>query len=132
MSDGVLWHRIQFGFTVTYPYLFPQLTVPRAPDSGRARRRVSLSGAGQGTRGVPVVVRFPRRRPGDCDVRQLPGLAPRSTLDRAHDLTLTNTASGSYALRTGLAWFVVGVSLAAACFVLVFRIFRGKVALDEE
>jgi len=56
----------------------------------------------------------------------------RSTLDRAHDLTSTNTASGSYALRAGLAWFVVGVSLAAAYFVLVFRIFRGKVALDEE
>ena len=56
----------------------------------------------------------------------------RSTLDRAHDLTSTNTASGSYALRAGLAWFVVGVSLAAAYFVFVFRIFRGKVALEEE
>jgi hypothetical protein len=56
----------------------------------------------------------------------------RSTLDRANDLTSTNAASGCYALRAGLAWFVVGVSLAAAYFVLVFRIFRGKVALDEE
>ena len=55
-----------------------------------------------------------------------------TTLDRAHDLTSTNTASGSYALRAGLAWFVVGVSLAAAYFVLVFRIFRGKVGLEEE
>ena len=27
MSDGFLWHRIQFAFTVTYHYLFPQLTM---------------------------------------------------------------------------------------------------------
>jgi cytochrome d ubiquinol oxidase subunit I len=26
-DDGLLWHRIQFGFTVTYHYLFPQLTM---------------------------------------------------------------------------------------------------------
>jgi cytochrome d ubiquinol oxidase subunit I len=27
MSDGLLWHRIQFAFTVTFHYLFPQLTM---------------------------------------------------------------------------------------------------------
>src|SRR6202453_4502702 len=27
MTDAVLWHRIQFAFTVTYHYLFPQLTM---------------------------------------------------------------------------------------------------------
>jgi cytochrome d ubiquinol oxidase subunit I len=27
MSDPVFWHRLQFGFTVTYHYLFPQLTM---------------------------------------------------------------------------------------------------------
>jgi cytochrome d ubiquinol oxidase subunit I len=27
MTDDVLWHRIQFTFTVTYHYLFPQLTM---------------------------------------------------------------------------------------------------------
>src|SRR3984893_634342 len=27
MSDGVPWHRIQFAFTVTFHYLFPQLTM---------------------------------------------------------------------------------------------------------
>ncbi len=27
MTDGVLWHRIQFAFTITYHYLFPQLTM---------------------------------------------------------------------------------------------------------
>lgn len=27
MSDGLVWHRIQFAFTLTYHYLFPQLTM---------------------------------------------------------------------------------------------------------
>src|ERR1035437_10105883 len=27
MSDPVFWHRLQFGFTASYHYLFPQLTM---------------------------------------------------------------------------------------------------------
>src|SRR5947208_5268699 len=27
MTDALLWHRIQFTFTITYHYLFPQLTM---------------------------------------------------------------------------------------------------------
>jgi cytochrome d ubiquinol oxidase subunit I len=27
MSDPIFWHRLQFGFTLTYHYLFPQLTI---------------------------------------------------------------------------------------------------------
>ena len=27
MSDPLLWHRLQFAFTITYHYLFPQLTI---------------------------------------------------------------------------------------------------------
>src|SRR6201987_2541910 len=27
MGDGTIWHRIQFAFTITYHYLFPQLTM---------------------------------------------------------------------------------------------------------
>jgi cytochrome bd ubiquinol oxidase subunit I len=27
MTDGLLWHRIQFVFTITHHYLFPQLTM---------------------------------------------------------------------------------------------------------
>ena len=26
-TDALFWHRVQFGFTVTYHYLFPQLTM---------------------------------------------------------------------------------------------------------
>ena len=27
MTDALLWHRIQFALTITYHYLFPQLTM---------------------------------------------------------------------------------------------------------
>src|SRR6201993_1413973 len=27
MTDALLWHRIQFAFSITYHYLFPQLTM---------------------------------------------------------------------------------------------------------
>src|SRR5215213_2975744 len=27
MSDPILWHRLQFAFTITFHYLFPQLTM---------------------------------------------------------------------------------------------------------
>jgi len=27
MADALFWHRVQFGFTITYHYLFPQLTM---------------------------------------------------------------------------------------------------------
>ena len=27
MTDALLWHRLQFIFTITYHYLFPQLTM---------------------------------------------------------------------------------------------------------
>jgi cytochrome bd ubiquinol oxidase subunit I len=27
MTDQALWHRIQFAFSITYHYLFPQLTM---------------------------------------------------------------------------------------------------------
>ena len=27
MADALLWHRIQFAFSITFHYLFPQLTM---------------------------------------------------------------------------------------------------------
>ena len=27
MEDALFWHRLQFAFTITYHYLFPQLTM---------------------------------------------------------------------------------------------------------
>jgi hypothetical protein len=44
MADGMLWHRIQLIFTITYHYLFPQLTVGLALLNFVLKiRRVSLT-----------------------------------------------------------------------------------------
>jgi cytochrome d ubiquinol oxidase subunit II len=55
-----------------------------------------------------------------------PDLLPAST-NPAHSLTIHNAASGSYALKVGAAWWLVGVALATGYFVYLFRAFRGKV-----
>ncbi len=57
-----------------------------------------------------------------------PNVLPAST-DPAHSLTIYNSAAGSYALRVGFTWWLVGIALAAGYFVYLFRSFRGKVRL---
>ncbi len=228
MSDGLLWHRIQFAFTVTYHYLFPQLTMglallivifkvlslrgggERCNEVARFWTRFFALNFAMGVvTGIPLEFQFGTNWArfsrfagevvgqtlaiegvfafvlesaflglflfGERRVGQLRHLAVavallvgswlagvirylalgreraaflsscvfllgvlatamtgsypvwlRSTLDQAYVLTSTNTASGSYALRAGLAWLVVGVSLAAAYFVLVFHIFASR------
>jgi cytochrome bd ubiquinol oxidase subunit II len=62
------------------------------------------------------------------------GLYPRllpSSVDPAHDLTIEKAASGPYALRVGLAWWVLGMLLAFTYFFTVYRMFRGKVSLED-
>ena len=48
MSDPILWHRLQFAFTITYHYLFPQLTM------GLALLIVVLKAVALGAHGVMV------------------------------------------------------------------------------
>lgn len=55
-----------------------------------------------------------------------PALLPASG-NPANDITIYNAAAGPYALRVGLIWWGVGICLAIAYFVLVYRMFRGKV-----
>ena len=47
-----------------------------------------------------------------------------SSIDPRHDLTAHAAASGSLALRAGLAWAAVGLPLACAYLVYVVRVFR--------
>jgi cytochrome bd ubiquinol oxidase subunit II len=54
----------------------------------------------------------------------------RSTVDPAYGLTAGNTAAASYGLRLALRWFAVGVALAVAYFVNLYRSIRGKVGDD--
>ena len=62
------------------------------------------------------------------------GLYPRllpSSVDPAHDITVQRALSGAYALRVGLMWWALGMVLAFIYFFVVYRMFRGKVSLQD-
>jgi cytochrome d ubiquinol oxidase subunit II len=56
----------------------------------------------------------------------------RSTVDPAHSLTAENSAAKSYGLQVALVWWTVGIALAGAYFVYLFRSTRGKVDIHTE
>ena len=60
-----------------------------------------------------------------------PVVLPAST-NPAYSLTIYNTAAGRHGLTVGLVWFALAAVLALAYFTLLFRMFRGKVRLEEE
>jgi cytochrome bd ubiquinol oxidase subunit II len=60
-----------------------------------------------------------------------PVVLPAST-DPALNLTISNTAAARHGLSVGFAWWGFGMVLALAYFVLLFRMFRGKVRLEGE
>ena len=62
------------------------------------------------------------------------GLYPRllpATTGSAYDITTDNAISGPHTLHVGLIWWSFGMVLAIGYFVLVYRMFRGKVSLDD-
>ena len=59
-----------------------------------------------------------------------PRLLP-SSVDPGHDLTIQKVLSGPYALRVGLAWWLLGMLLAFTYFFVIYRMFRGKVSLED-
>jgi len=60
-----------------------------------------------------------------------PVVLPAST-DPAHSLTIHNTAAGHHGLGVGIAWWIIGMTLAFGYFFFVYRMFRGKVRLGGE
>jgi cytochrome d ubiquinol oxidase subunit II len=56
-----------------------------------------------------------------------PVLLPSSG-DPARALTIGNAATGSYAMRVALAWWIVAFLLVAGTFTYLYRSFRGKVS----
>jgi cytochrome d ubiquinol oxidase subunit II len=60
-----------------------------------------------------------------------PVVLPAST-DPAYGLTIYNTAAGRHGLIVGLTWWMLGIILALGYFVLLYRMFRGKVRLEGE
>jgi cytochrome bd ubiquinol oxidase subunit II len=62
------------------------------------------------------------------------GLYPNvlPAVDPANSLTVHNAAAPHYGLMVGLVWWSIGMLLAAIYFVLIYRMFRGKVKLIVE
>lgn len=55
-----------------------------------------------------------------------PALLPSSN-DPANSLTIRNAAAGPSSLAAGIGWWTVGMLVAIGYFVVVYRMFRGKV-----
>jgi cytochrome d ubiquinol oxidase subunit II len=51
--------------------------------------------------------------------------------DHQYDLTVFNTAAASHGLKVGLIWWTFAALLVVAYFVFVYRMFRGKVQVEE-
>ena len=58
-----------------------------------------------------------------------PVVLPAST-DPSYSLTIYNSAAGHHGLVVGITWWCIGIVLAVAYFVFIFRMFRGKVRLE--
>jgi len=54
-----------------------------------------------------------------------------SSGDPAYSLTIHNAKAGAYSLNVGLVWWLLGMTLAVAYFIMVYRLFRGKVTLGD-
>ena len=59
-----------------------------------------------------------------------PKVLPAST-GANFSLTIYNTAAGAHGLSVGFVWWTIGMVLAAVYFIFVYRMFRGKVRLEE-
>jgi cytochrome d ubiquinol oxidase subunit II len=59
-----------------------------------------------------------------------PVLLPSSG-DPANSVTIENAAAGPQSLSVGLIWWGIGMAIAIGYFVIVYRMFRGKVALGS-
>jgi cytochrome d ubiquinol oxidase subunit II len=79
---------------------------------------------------VSEFVRIYRGYVGGCGCGAVSSLLPSSG-DPAHDITIYNAATGEYALRVGLIWWGLRMCLAFGYFVFVYRMFRGKVRLEQ-
>lgn len=61
------------------------------------------------------------------------GLYPRllpATTGSQYDITVGKALSGPHTLHVGLIWWAFGMCLALIYFIIVYRMFRGKVSLD--
>lgn len=59
-----------------------------------------------------------------------PVLLP-SVGSKGRDITVDRALSDQHTLRVGLVWWSLGVGLAIMYFVIVYRMFRGKISVDD-
>ncbi len=59
-----------------------------------------------------------------------PRLLP-STTGSQYDITIDKSLSGPHTLHVGLIWWAFGMCLALLYFIIVYRMFRGKVSLED-
>jgi cytochrome bd ubiquinol oxidase subunit II len=52
-------------------------------------------------------------------------------LDPQYNLTVENSITSHYALQVGLRWWTLGIVIALGYFVFLYRMFRGKVSLED-
>jgi len=52
-------------------------------------------------------------------------------IDPQYSLTIANSITASYALQVGLRWWIIGIVIALGYFVFLYRMFRGKVVLEN-
>lgn len=50
----------------------------------------------------------------------------------ANSLTVYNASASDYGMAVGLVWWSIGMVFATIYFVLIYRLFRGKVRLEDE
>lgn len=56
----------------------------------------------------------------------LPAVNPENSL------TIYNASASDYGMAVGLVWWSIGMVLAAIYFIVIYRLFRGKVRLEDE
>jgi cytochrome d ubiquinol oxidase subunit II len=59
-----------------------------------------------------------------------PNVLPASS-DPKYSLTIYNTATGEHGMVVGFVWWSIGIVFALGYFVFIYRMFRGKVKLEE-
>ena len=59
-----------------------------------------------------------------------PNVLPAST-GTNFSLTISNTATGAHGMGVGFVWWSIGMVLAATYFIFLYRMFRGRVRLEE-
>jgi cytochrome d ubiquinol oxidase subunit II len=53
-----------------------------------------------------------------------------ASTDPAYNLTIENTKTGAHGMMVGLVWWSIGIVIAVAYFIFIYRMFRGKIDLE--